>query len=96
MKVVQQAGNTLSEKVEQIGQLSLRGRMEQEEKNVAMKNMVTQLDKDITQLQSDVVDQNEINHIQKNKITYLERVVEAMDDRLTKFEARLSEVEDIV
>jgi hypothetical protein len=43
-----------------------------------------------------VVDQNEINHIQKNKIIYLERVVEAMDDRLTKFEARLSEVEDIV
>ena len=41
MKVVQQAGNTLSEKVEQIGLLSVRGRMEQEEKNVAMKNTVT-------------------------------------------------------
>jgi hypothetical protein len=40
------------------------GRLEQEEKSVAMKNMVTQLDKDITQLQSDVVDQNEINHVQ--------------------------------
>jgi cob(I)alamin adenosyltransferase len=72
------------------------GRLEQEEKSVAMKNMVTQLDKDITQLQSDVVDQNEINHVQQNKISYLEKVVEAMDDRLTKFEARLSEVEDIV
>ncbi len=72
------------------------GRLEQEEKSAAMKNMVTQLDKDITQLQSDVVDQNEINHVQQNKISYLEKVVEAMDDRLTKFEARLSEVEDIV
>jgi hypothetical protein len=41
MKVVQQAGNTLSEKVEQIGQLSLRGRLEQEEINVAIKNTVT-------------------------------------------------------
>jgi hypothetical protein len=41
MKVVQQAGNTLSEKVEQIGQLSLRGRLEQEEKDVAMKKTVT-------------------------------------------------------
>ncbi len=27
---------------------------------------------------------------------YLEKVVEAMDDRMAKFEARLSEVEDIV
>jgi hypothetical protein len=43
-----------------------------------------------------VVDQNEINHTQQTKIIYLERYVEAMDDRLTKFEARLSEVEDIV
>jgi hypothetical protein len=41
MKVVQQAGNTLSEKVEQIGQLSLRGRLEQEEKDVAMKKTMT-------------------------------------------------------
>ncbi len=43
-----------------------------------------------------MVDQNEINHTQQNKILYLEKVVEAMDDRLTKFEARLAEVEDIV
>jgi hypothetical protein len=41
MKVVQQAGNTLSEKVEQIGQLSLRSRMEQEEINGAVKKTMT-------------------------------------------------------
>jgi hypothetical protein len=41
MKVVQQAGNTLSEKVEQIGQLSLRSRLEQEEMNGAVKKTMT-------------------------------------------------------
>ena len=54
------------------------------------------MSKDITQLQTDVVDQNDLNNVQTNKLEYLEKVVEAMDDRMAKFEARLSEVEDIV
>jgi exonuclease VII small subunit len=54
------------------------------------------MDKDITQLQTDVVDQNDLNNVQTNKLEYLEKVVETMDDRMARFEARLSEVEDIV
>ena len=54
------------------------------------------MSKDITQLQTDVVDQNDLNNVQTNKLEYLEKVVETMDDRMARFEARLSEVEDIV
>jgi hypothetical protein len=37
--VVQQAGNTLSEKVEQMGQTAVLVRLDQEDKNVAMKDL---------------------------------------------------------
>ena len=43
------------------------------------------MDKDITQLQTDVVDQNDLNNVQTNRMEYLEKVVEAMDDRMAKF-----------
>jgi uncharacterized coiled-coil protein SlyX len=43
-----------------------------------------------------MIDQNDLTGTQLTKITHLEKVVEAMDNRLTRFEVRLSDIEDIV
>ena len=47
-------------------------------------------------MQRDIIDQNDLNGTQQTKIDRLEKVVEAMDDRLTRFETRIQEVKDIV
>ena len=44
------------------------------------------MNEDITKLQNDIVDQNEINNTQQNRIDHLEKVVEDLVDRITKME----------
>jgi phage terminase small subunit len=51
-----------------------------------VKDVCNQLNDDITKLQHDIVDQNDINHTQQNRIDHLEKVVEDLVDRLTKME----------
>jgi predicted nucleic acid-binding Zn-ribbon protein len=63
-------------------------RLEQEDKNVAVKDIYTQMNEDITKLQDDIVDQNDINNTQQNRIDHLEKVVEDLVDRITKMEDR--------
>ena len=69
-----------------MGEATVLGRQEQETKNVAVKDVCNQLNEDITKLQHDIVDQNDINHTQKNRIDHLEKVVEDLVDRITKME----------
>jgi hypothetical protein len=44
------------------------------------------MNEDITKLQNDIVDQNEINNTQQNRIDHLEKMVEDLVDRITKME----------
>jgi RNA-binding protein YhbY len=48
IRVVQLAGNTLADKVQSMGETAVLVRLEQEDKNVAMKDIWKQLDSDIT------------------------------------------------
>jgi predicted nucleic acid-binding Zn-ribbon protein len=61
-------------------------RQEQEDKNAVVKDMWKQLDSDITKLQDDIVEQNDVNNTQQNRIDHLEKVVEDLVDRITKME----------
>ena len=73
-----------------MGESAVLVRLEQEEKNGAVKNLYNQLNEDITKLQNDIVDQNEINNTQQNKIDHLEKVVEDLVDRITKMEDKMN------
>jgi archaellum component FlaC len=53
---------------------------------VAMKDLWKTMDGDITKLQDDIVEQNDINNTQQNRIDHLEKVVEDLVDRITKME----------
>jgi hypothetical protein len=44
------------------------------------------MDTDITQLQSDILDQNDLNDSQQSKIDHLEKLVVALSDRLKVME----------
>jgi hypothetical protein len=44
-----------------IGETAVLVRLEQEEKNVAVQKLWKEMDGEITQLQSDVLDQNDLN-----------------------------------
>jgi ubiquinone biosynthesis protein UbiJ len=44
------------------------------------------MNEDITKLQNDIVDQNEINNTQQNRIDHLEKMVEDLVDRIMKME----------
>ena len=44
------------------------------------------MNEDITKLQDDIVDQNDLNNTQQNKIDHLEKMVEDLVDRITKME----------
>jgi hypothetical protein len=46
------------------------------------------MNEDLTKLQNDIVDQNDINHTQQNRIDHLEKVVEDLIDRIAKMEDR--------
>jgi archaellum component FlaC len=69
-----------------MGESAVLVRLEQEEKNVAMKDLWKTMDGDITKLQDDIVEQNDINNTQQNRIDHLEKVVEDLVDRITKME----------
>ena len=71
-----------------MGETAVLVRLEQEDKNVAVKDIYTQMNEDITKLQDDIVDQNDINNTQQNRIDHLEKVVEDLVDRITKMEDR--------
>jgi hypothetical protein len=60
--VVQTAGNTLEDRVQMMGETAVLVRLEQEDKNVVMKDPWKALDGDITKLQGDIVDQNDVNN----------------------------------
>ena len=53
---------------------------------MAMKDLWKTMDGDITKLQDDIVEQNDINNTQQNRIDHLEKVVEDLVDRITKME----------
>ena len=69
-----------------IGETAVLVRLEQEEKNVAVQKLWKEMDGEITQLQSDVLDQNDLNETQERKIDHLEKLVEALTDRLKVME----------
>ena len=69
-----------------MGETAVLVRLEQEDKNVAVHKLWKQLDDDVTQLQSDILDQNDLNETQENKIDHLEKLVEALTDRLKVME----------
>ena len=69
-----------------IGETAVLVRLEQEEKNVAVQKLWKEMDGEITQLQSDVLDQNDLNETQERKIDHLEKLVEALTDRLKVLE----------
>jgi hypothetical protein len=64
----------------------MAARQEQEDKNVVIKDLWKQMDSDITKLQNDIVEQNDVNHTQENRIDHLEKVVEDLVDRITRME----------
>jgi archaellum component FlaC len=51
-----------------------------------MKDLWKTMDGDITKLQEDIAEQNDINNTQQNRIDHLEKVVEDLVDRITKME----------
>jgi hypothetical protein len=53
---------------------------------VAMKDLWKTMNGDITKLQEDIMEQNDINNTQQNRIDHLEKVVEDLVDRITKME----------
>ncbi len=69
-----------------MGESVVMARQEQEDKNAVVKDMWKQLDSDITKLQDDIVEQNDVNNTQQNRIDHLEKVVEDLVDRITKME----------
>ena len=52
------------------------------------------MDGDITKLQDDIVEQNDINNTQQNRIDHLEKVVEDLVDRITKMEDKTNTPEN--
>ncbi len=62
--MVQTAGNTLEDRVRSMGETAVLVRLDQEDKNVAMKDLWKAMDGDITKLQDDIVDQNDVNNTQ--------------------------------
>jgi hypothetical protein len=69
-----------------MGETAVLVRMEQEGKNVAVEKLWKEMDGEITQLQSDVLDQNDLNTTQEKKIDHLEKLVEALTDRIKAME----------
>ena len=69
-----------------MGETAVLVRLEQEEKNAAVHKLWKEMDGEITQLQSDILDQNELNETQERKIDHLEKLVEALTDRLKVME----------
>ena len=63
---------------------------------MAMRDLWKYIDSDVTQLQSDIVDQNDLHLTQMQKVDHLEKVIEELEDRLSKCFDRIVEVEDIV
>ena len=53
---------------------------------MAMKDLWKTMNGDITKLQEDIMEQNDINNTQQNRIDHLEKVVEDLVDRITKME----------
>ena len=62
--MVQTAGNALEKKVSEMGETAILVRLDQEDKNKAMKELWRAMDGDITQLQTDICDQNDLNNVQ--------------------------------
>jgi archaellum component FlaC len=73
-----------------MGETAVLVRLEQEDKNVAVKDIYTQMNEDITKLQDNIVDQNDITNTQQNRIDHLEKVVEDLVDRITKMEDKMN------
>ena len=69
-----------------MGETAVLVRLEQEDKNVAVHKLWKEMDGEITQLQSDILDQNDLNETQERKIDHLEKLVEALTDRLKVME----------
>jgi peptidoglycan hydrolase CwlO-like protein len=59
------------------------GRMEQEDKIKEIKSRQRSMEDEITQLQVDILDQQEINKEQQAKTEHLERLVEDLVARVT-------------
>ena len=76
-----------------MGETAVVERQEQEDKNVVIKDMWKQLDSDITKLQDDIVEQNDVNNTQQNRIDHLEKVVEDLMDRIIAMEDKANKQE---
>jgi uncharacterized membrane protein YccC len=68
-------------------------KLDQEDKNKAHRGIQLEHDKAITQLQQDILDQNDVNNSQANQITHLEDLVTELADRLLKLENNTKESE---
>jgi uncharacterized protein YggE len=86
--VVQTAGNALEKRVTEMGETAVLVKLDQQDKNEALKELWRTMDGDISQLQTDTVEQNDLNNVQQNKITHLEKLVEDLLDRVVKAEDR--------
>ena len=78
-----------------MGETALLVRLDQEDKNKAMKELWRAMDGDITQLQTDICDQNDLNNVQQNKITHLEKLVEDLLHRVGTAEEKINKEEAI-
>ena len=78
-----------------MGETAILVRLDQEDKYKAMKELWRAMDGDITQLQTDICDQNDLNNVQQNKISHLEKLVEDLLHRVGTAEEKTNKEEAI-
>ena len=83
---MQTAGNQLEETVGKLGEEALMVRLDHNEKLENIAAHQRNVDKEITQLQKDMVEQDMINKEQHDRITHLEKIIEDLVGRITKIE----------
>ena len=71
-----------------MGEAAVLVRLEQDDINKNNTAQMREMEKDIEQLQRDILDQDATKKEQRSKISHLEKVIEDLIDRVTKAEDR--------
>jgi hypothetical protein len=88
IKQIQAAGNKLETKVLEMQDTHTLVMLDQADKNKASKTIIEELNAAVTQLQVDIVDQNDVNASQSNQIVHLEDLVTELVDRIIVLETK--------